>query len=128
MSILKSSKISIATFIEYEYDDNGDWGQYYDIESQYVSIINKVSIKTLPTILEQEFVDPKPIVAQNPKPIVAQNPKPIVAQNQNQLVAQMLEKYNFLNKNKKNESEQLDKRLHIIGIFCIVTITTLLFS
>jgi len=120
MSILKSSKISIATFIEYEYDDNGDWGQYYDIESQYVSIINKVSIKTLPTILEQEFVDPKPIVAQNPKPIVAQN--------QNQLVAQMLEKYNFLNKNKKNESEQLDKRLHIIGIFCIVTITTLLFS
>ena len=102
MSIYKKPNLSITTFIKYEYDSNGDWGQYCDIENQVIFINNNFIIKTtpikpLPTILEEE----------KPRPT-----SPTLSQT----------------KKAAEESRPIDKRFHVAGIFCIVTIATLLFS
>lgn len=100
MSIYKKPNLSITTFIKYEYDSNGDWGQYCDIENQVIFINNNFIIKTtpikpLPTILEEEKPRPRPTSP---------------------------------TKKAAEESSPIDKRFHVAGIFCIVTIATLLFS
>ena len=117
MSIYKKPNLSITTFIKYEYDSNGDWGQYCDIENQVIFINNNFIIKTtpikpLPTILEEEIV----VAEEKPRPIPNQakkaeesSPSPRLSQT----------------KKAAEESSPIDKRFHVAGIFCIAT---LLFS
>ena len=103
-------------FYEYNYDDNGIWGQYADIENQGVPIKNEYPIKNANTIYKTD-INPDT----NIKPDIILDIKP----NSNSTIDTDI--YYDLDEDKNTTLvNYIVGQIHIVGIICVLTIGNIL--
>ena len=112
-------------FYEYNYDDNGIWGQYADIENQCVPIKNEYSIKNANTNKPDTSYRPDIKPDTNIKPDIILDIKPISKPNHNPKIDTDI--YYDLDEDKNTTLvNYIVGQIHIVGIICVLTIGNIL--
>ena len=117
------------TFVKCHYDNNGYWGQYEDIESQYADYFNeRINYKQiLPLPLQSISERKREREKEREREHIQAN-----FRDDAKIKWHKPEQTNYQNlgqpKSEKEDIKYLDKRIHFASIFCIITITTLIFS
>lgn len=107
-------------FYEYNYDDNGIWGQYADIENQVVTIKNEY-----PTININSNANTIYKTDTNIKPDIILDIKPISKPNHNPKIDTDI--YYDLDEGKNTTLvNYIVGQIHIVGIICVLTIGNIL--
>ena len=109
-------------FYEYNYDDNGIWGQYADIENQVVPIKNEYPIKNANTIYNFD-TSYKPDT--NIKPDIILDINSNSRSNHNPKIDTDIY-YDLDEDNNKTLVNYIIGQIHIVGIICVLTIGNIL--
>ena len=108
-------------FYEYNYDDNGIWGQYADIENQLVTIKNEYPIKNANTNNPDTNIKPDIKPDTNIKPDIILDIKPILNPKIDTDI------YYDLDEDKNTTLvNYIVGQIHIVGIICVLTIGNIL--
>ena len=119
-------------FYEYNYDDNGIWGQYTDIENQVVPIKNEYPIKNANTIYNFDTsYKPDTNIKPDIKPDTNIKPDIILDINSNSRSNHNPKidtdiYYDLDEDNNKTLVNYIIGQIHIVGIICVLTIGNIL--
>jgi len=125
-------------FYEYNYDDNGLWGQYTDIENQYIQVKNDYPVintypkpDTNPDIKSDTKPDIKPDSPPDTKLDTNPDIKPdtkldIKSDTKTNTRINTNIYYNLDDNNNTNIVNFIVGQIHIVGIICILTVGNIL--
>jgi hypothetical protein len=109
-------------FYEYNYDDNGLWGQYTDIENQYIQVKNDY-----PVINTYPKPDTNPDIKSDTKPDIKPDSPPdtkLDIKSDTRINTNIY--YNLDDNNNTNIVNFIVGQIHIVGIICLLTVGNIL--